>query len=202
MNHSINKVGMTPQAVKTQTGSRKCSCEDVYIINSEIMFIFTYSCLIKKKFFLLWKGKAYVIIWVLSMHSTYWEGPLCPSLAASVETWFLRTCSHVALRLMYVFVSCFNAGLEEWTMKNTNVRIIAHSFKSFHLNISVAPPHGALTVCCLFEGRSCREPWPNSMAPALLASPTRSMSSRVRPGQPGNGAERALQPGVLAASSP
>lgn len=53
MNHSINKVGMTPQAVKTQTGSRKCGREDVYIINSEIVFIFTYSCLIKKNFFAL-----------------------------------------------------------------------------------------------------------------------------------------------------
>ena len=52
MNHSINKVGMTPQAVKTQTGSRKCGREDVYIINSEIVFIFTYSCLIKKTFLL------------------------------------------------------------------------------------------------------------------------------------------------------
>lgn len=46
MNHSINKVGVTPQVVTDQTGSRRCSREDVYIINSEIVFIFTYSCLI------------------------------------------------------------------------------------------------------------------------------------------------------------
>lgn len=57
MNHSINKVGVTPQAVKTQTGSRKCGREDVYIINSEIMFIFTYSCLIEKNFFCFEKAR-------------------------------------------------------------------------------------------------------------------------------------------------
>lgn len=66
-------------------------------------------------------------------------------------------------------------------MKNTNVRIIAHSFKSFHLNISVAPPRGALTVCCLFEGHSCREAWPSSVAPPLPASPTRSVELQGSP---------------------
>ena len=70
MNHSINKVGMTPQAVKTQTGSRKCSCEDVYIINSEIMFIFTYSCLIKKKTFFALKrqGVCYYLSFKYAFH--------------------------------------------------------------------------------------------------------------------------------------
>lgn len=70
MNHSINKVGVTPQAVKTRTGSRKCGREDVYIKNSEIMFIFTYSCLIKKIFFFALKrqGVCYYLSFKYAFH--------------------------------------------------------------------------------------------------------------------------------------
>lgn len=80
-----------------------------------------------------------------------------------------------------VFVACFDAGLEKWKRKNTNVRIIAHSFKFQFEHFSRSYPWG--THCCAAclkgtaVGRCGQAPRPRP----LPASPTRSVELQGSP---------------------
>lgn len=85
MTHSINKVGVTPQVVTDQTGSRKMQPWGCLHNKLRDRVYFHHSYLIK--FFFKRKSICYYL-WVLRVYIPLTEKvPLTPSLAASVETW-------------------------------------------------------------------------------------------------------------------